>query len=105
MGMNLSKQKSVKYISNRSFNPSKHITKFTKYHRLLEGEFDSGYTEIVSSKKTIEDKVPVHMSFFVLANAKLHFLKFIDTMLTHWDTSRVRLMYMDTGKLLRVSEA
>ena len=99
MGMNLSKQKTVKYISNQSFKPSKHITPFTKYHRHLEGEFDSGYTEIVSSKKTIEDKVPVHMSFFVLANAKLHFLKFIDTMLTHLDTSKVRLMYMDTGKL------
>ena len=99
MGMNISKQKSVKYIATDKFNPTKHITPLTKYHRNFEGEYNSGYTEIVSAKKSTEDKVPVHMSFFVLANAKLHFLKFIDIMLTYWDVTKVRLLYMDTGKI------
>ena len=101
MGMNLEKQKNVTYISpNAIDNASKrkaYFNAFTKYTRDLIGEYPSGYTEIVSKKKKIVDKIPVHMSFFVLANSKLHFLEFIAMMLDYWDTNFVKLLYMDTG--------
>ena len=97
MGMNLSKQTDVKYVKSEESTNKKYYNAYTKHHRIFNGEFPSGYTEIVSSKKKITDKIPVHMSFFVLANAKLHFLKFIELMLDYWDTTKVKLTYMDTG--------
>ena len=97
MGMNLSKQADVKYVRNEKANEKKFFNAFTKNRRVFNGEYPSGYTEIVSNKKKIVDKIPVHMSFFVLANAKLHFLKFIEVMMDFWDTTKVKLTYMDTG--------
>ena len=97
MGMNLTKQRDVKYVRTDEADKKKHFNAFNIHRRLVNGEYPSGYTEIVSNKKKIVDTIPVHMSFFVLANAKLHFLKFIELMLDYWDTTQVKLTYMDTG--------
>ena len=38
----------------------------------------------------------VHFSFTILQNAKLHMLKFIDTLIENLDTTGVKLLYTDT---------
>ena len=63
------------------------------------GEYDSGYTEYQKKKSKIVEKIPVQYGFFILQNSKLHFLKFIKVLLDYFDTTGMRLLYADTGKV------
>ena len=61
--------------------------------QLVTGEFSADVYEIVSKKKTITDDSAIVYANTVLMNSKLHILKFIEMVVTYWNTSAIRLLY------------
>lgn len=61
--------------------------------QLVTGEYSADVYEIVSKKKTITDDSAIVYANTVLMNSKLHILKFIEMVVTYWNTSAVRLLY------------
>ena len=80
----------VKY---KSINDKKVKIKSTDETRVVTGEYDSNVLEIIQKKKTIIDATAVVYANAVLMNSKLHILKFINMMLTYWDTTAFKLVY------------
>ena len=66
--------------------------------RVVTGEYSSDVFEIVEKKKTIIDTSAIVYANAVLINSKLHILKFINMIITYWDTTAIRLLYTDTDR-------
>ena len=92
-GMKLDRHRNVRFEKDVSKLRSNNLV---KYYQIVEGEFPTEYMEVVSSKRSITDSIPVLYNFFILANSKLHILRCIDFMINHLDTSALRFNYMDT---------
>ena len=96
--MNLEKHRNVKFRSEN--NLSKVINSiFYDRHEPLCSESKTLFFEIVSKKRTIKDCVPISTAFFILGNAKLTVLKFMNDLQNCIRTDAIRLLYM--GKLLK----
>lgn len=67
--------------------------------QLVAGEFSADVYEIVSKKKTVVDDSAIVYANTVLMNSKLHILKFIEMVVTYWNTSAIRLLY--TGSVVK----
>ena len=93
--MKLDRHLNVRYENDPTKMRSNNLV---KYYQIVEGEFPTDYLEIVSSKRSITDSIPVLYNFFILANSKLHVLRCIEMMISHLDTRALRFNYMDTGK-------
>ena len=61
--------------------------------QLVTGEFSADVYEIVSKKKTVVDDSAIVYANTVLMNSKLHILKFIEMVVTYWNTGAIRLLY------------
>ena len=66
--------------------------------RIVTGEYSSDVFEIVEKKKTVIDTSAIIYANAVLMNSKLHILKFINMVITYWDTTAIRLLYTDTDR-------
>ena len=76
-------------------------SEFEKSRTPLRGEFETDLYEIQSERCTIQDKIPVHLNFFILANSKLIILRCLSDLVDTLDTDKIRLQYMDTDSLAR----
>ena len=63
----------------------------------LDGEFDSGFSELELKPSKVTDNIPVHYGFCILQNSKLHFLRCLVTLYDYCDVAAMRLIYVDTG--------
>ena len=93
--MKLDRHRNVRYENDMT---KMRMNNLVKYYQIVEGEFPTDYMEIVSSKRSITDSIPVLYNFFILANSKLHILRCVNMLIDHLDTSALRFNYMDTGK-------
>ena len=95
-GMKLDRHRNVRYENDMT---KMRMNNLVKYYQVVEGEFPTDYMEIVSSKRSITDSIPVLYNFFILANSKLHILRCINMLIDHLDTSALRFNYMDTDSI------
>ena len=100
--MNLAKHRNVQYCKLDKL--SQHI-RSNNYDRhvqvMVNGE--PKFFEVIKTKKSITDKVPIATAFFILGNAKLTVLEFIADMLICVDPRSYRLLYMGIIIFCRIS--
>ena len=61
------------------------------------GEYETNSIEVIRRREKYTEVAPIHFSHFILSNAKLHMLRFIDMIIDYWQIDNVKLCY--TGKL------
>ena len=101
--MNLAKHRNVQFCKLdkltqhiRSNNYERHV------QVMVKGE--PKFFEVVKTKKSITDKVPIATAFFILGNAKLTVLEFISDMLVCIDPRSYRLLYMGKENFVRINK-
>ena len=91
--MNLSKHRNVQFCKLDKL--SKHVrSPHYDRHDLVMVNGEPKFFEVVKTKKSITDKVPIATAFFILGNAKLTVLQFISDMLTCINPTSYRILYM-----------
>ena len=92
--MNVSDRKNIVFA--RQSEMEKHKSVLLESSQQLYTEYEIDLYELTKAKKTISDKIPVHVAMFILQQSKLHMLKFLDFMYDHLVEGSFRLLYMDT---------
>jgi hypothetical protein len=73
---------------------------FLKNVEQLYSEEPLDLFELTKTKKSITDRIPVHVALFILQLSKLHMLKFLDFLYDHLIPGSFKLLYM--AKVLSV---
>ena len=92
--MNVSDRKNIAFA--RTEDMKKHISLLLESSQQIFTEYDIDLLELTKAKRSISDKIPVHVALFILQLSKLHMLKFLDFLYEHLIHGSFRLLYMDT---------
>ena len=91
--MNLSNRVNVTYHTAETLSKQFQSAMFVR-HEPLRAEADCSLYEVVKRKKVIHDEIPVSGAFFILSNAKLHVLRYIQMLRANLNTRAMRILYM-----------
>ena len=92
--MNVSERKKTAFT--RSDGIKKHTSILLEDIQPILTEYEVDFYELTKAKRSITDKIPVHVALFILQLSKLHMLKFLDFMYEHLVEGSFRVLYMDT---------
>ena len=96
LGMNLSKHLNISYRTLDGLSKGIKSPLYVR-HEPINAENSCEIFELVKRKRNIVDGIPIASAFFILSNAKLHVLKFVNDMRITLNTNALRLLYM--GKI------
>ena len=99
--MNIKNRKKFQFVITDDQQAINKLHRVTRVKHLI-GEFDSGCSEVEQKHRSQTDKVPVQFGFTILENSKEHFLRFLVMLYDFCDTTRMRLVYCDTGKTFTI---
>ena len=98
LGLNIEKQDNVMFCRKETLRSNKN-TMYYKRHRQLQAEFEIDLFEVIKSKKSAVDSIPVHCALTILQLSKLHMLKFAHFIFEHLHSGSFSLLYSDTDSL------
>ena len=75
LGLNIEKQDKVMYCRKDNLQINRN-NMYYKRHRQLQAEFEIDLYEVIKSKKSATDSIPVQCALTILQLSKLHMLKF-----------------------------
>ena len=91
--MNLLKHRTVKFRSADNLSRVVNSVYYDR-HEPLNSESETRFFEVVSKKRTIKDCVPISTAFYILGNAKLTVLRFMNDLQKCIVNDAIRLLYM-----------
>ena len=91
--MNLLKHRNVKFRTSDNLSRVVNSVYYDR-HELLLSESETQFFEVVSKKRTIKDSVPISTAFYILGNAKLTVLRFMNDLQKCIVNDAIRLLYM-----------
>ena len=93
LGMNLTKHLHVTYRTLNGLSKGVRSPLYVR-HEPISAENSCEIFELVKRKRSIVDCIPISSAFFILSNAKLHVLRFVNDIRTTLNTDALRLLYM-----------
>ena len=98
LGLNIEKQDKVMYCRKDNLQINRN-NMYYKRHRQLQAEFEIDLYEVIKSKKSATDSIPVQCALTILQLSKLHMLKFAHFLYEHLQQGSFSLLYSDTDSL------